>query len=134
MNEDNIKILKEKYPKIFVNLGTPRHTMNHISFRDGWFTLVNRLCGLIQNYVDNNGIEQVVAVQVKQKFGELRFYYNGGDDIVAGMVRMAECMSHVICEDCGNAAKTQDVNGGFYRSVCDIHAKKTQDDINAGIW
>ena len=40
-------------------------------------------------------IDQVVAVQVKEKFGTLRFYYHGGDDVIDGIVGMAASMSAV---------------------------------------
>lgn len=50
---------------------------------------------------------QVVVDQVKEKFGTLRFYYHGGDETVDGMVRMAESMSSVTCEVCGNKGKIQ---------------------------
>jgi hypothetical protein len=63
---------------------------------------------------------QVVATQVKEKFGTLRFYYNGGDDMVDGMVRMAESMSGVTCEKCGDVAKLRG-NGWLY-VACDKHA------------
>lgn len=45
---------------------------------------------------------QVVASQVKEKFGGLRFYYNGGDDTVDGIIRMAEAWTGQTCETCGN--------------------------------
>jgi hypothetical protein len=51
-------------------------------------------------------IPQVVALQVKEKFGILRFYYQGGDDYVRGLVRMAENMSAVTCEQCGSTDDT----------------------------
>lgn len=62
---------------------------------------------------------QVVATQVKEKYGTLRFYYNGGDDMVDGMVRMAESMSGVTCEKCGDVAKLRG-NGWLY-TACDNH-------------
>lgn len=67
-------------------------------------------------------VEQVVAIQVKEKFGTLRFYYDGGDDVIAGMVSVAESMSGVTCEECGNPG-TQ--NGtGWIRTTCQEHKKK----------
>jgi hypothetical protein len=46
-------------------------------------------------------IPQVVASQVKEKFGGLRFYHNGGDDYIDGMISLAEHLSSRICEVCG---------------------------------
>jgi hypothetical protein len=66
---------------------------------------------------------QVVAVQVKEKFGALRFYYNGGDDIVDGLVRMAERLSETACEICGDAGKVYD--HGWVTTRCPLHAPAT---------
>jgi hypothetical protein len=69
-----------------------------------------------------DAIPQVVATQIKEKFGTLRFYYHGGDDIVDGIVRMAEAMSAVTCEVCGDVGKT---NGdGWLSTLCDKHREK----------
>lgn len=62
---------------------------------------------------------QVVAVQVKEKFGTLRFYYNGGDDYVKGVMDMAESMSGVTCEQCGAPGKSND--SGWIRTTCETH-------------
>jgi hypothetical protein len=67
-------------------------------------------------------IPQVVADQVKEKYGTLRFYSHGGDDIIDGMIRMAEAMSAVTCEVCGNPGKT--VGGGWVRTLCKTHAEE----------
>ena len=108
--------LVEKYPKIFVNrYGDKMTTSMCFGFEhnDGWFWLIDQLCGSIQNYIDNNEyrskdaqISQVVADQVKEKFGGLRFYHTGGDTYIEGMVSIAENMSYNICEFCGS---TEDV-------------------------
>lgn len=64
---------------------------------------------------------QVVAVQVKEKFGTLRFYYDGGDDYIRGIVSMAESMSAVTCEECGVPGKQR--GGGWIQTLCDAHAE-----------
>jgi len=64
---------------------------------------------------------QVVATQVKEKYGTLRFYYDGGDDIVDGIERMAESMSAVTCETCGAPGVAR--GGGWIKTLCDAHAE-----------
>lgn len=64
-------------------------------------------------------VEQVIAVQVKEKFGGLRFYYRGGDDYIRGVVDMAEEMSYVTCEECGAPGKP--TKGGWIRTLCEEH-------------
>jgi hypothetical protein len=61
-------------------------------------------------------IPQVTLDQVKEKFGTLRFYYTGGDDVIDGMVRMAESMSGVTCEGCGNPGERR--GGGWVHTYC----------------
>ena len=65
-------------------------------------------------------VPQVTLDQVKEKFGTLRFYYSGGDDVIDGMVRMAESMSGVTCEECGSPGKR--VGGGWITTLCEEHA------------
>lgn len=67
-------------------------------------------------------IPQIIATQVKEKFGTLRFYYDGGDDFIHGLSTMAESMSAVTCEVCGNPGKT--IGGGWVRTLCRTHAEE----------
>ena len=64
-------------------------------------------------------IPQVTLDQVKEKFGTLRFYYSGGDDYISGLVSMAESMTGVTCEECGNPGESR--GGGWIRTLCQTH-------------
>jgi len=61
-------------------------------------------------------IPQVTLDQVKEKFGTLRFYYSGGDDYISGMVSLAESMTGVTCESCGNVGERR--GGGWVHTYC----------------
>jgi len=114
MNKKNTKILLEQYPKIFI-----RHTwliskssMGWLFECDnGWFWLIYNLCMTIQNYIKYNNIPQIEATQVKEKYGGLRFYYQGGDDLIDGMVWLAEDLSYKICEGCGSTVGVKQTKG-----------------------
>jgi len=67
-------------------------------------------------------MESPVATQVKEKYGTLRFYYDGGDLYIDGLANMAESMSAVTCEVCGNPGKL--VGGGWVRTLCKTHAEE----------
>lgn len=71
-------------------------------------------------------VPQVVAQQVKEKFGGLRFYYSGGDDYISGLKSMAESMSYVTCEECGNPGKPN--SGGWIRTLCTTHRPSEEVD------
>lgn len=143
MRDELDNLLCEKYPKIFVNRHADiRNTAMCWGFThgDGWFNILDQLCDNIQSHIDwRNGqrerllkdnphnlkiqeeVPQVVAEQVKEKFGTLRFYYTGGDSVIDGMVRMAESMSGVTCEVCGNTGKRG--GRGWIATLCDEHRK-----------
>jgi hypothetical protein len=61
-------------------------------------------------------IPQVTLDQVKEKFGTLRFYYSGGDDYISGMVSLAESLTGVTCEECGNVGERR--GGGWVHTYC----------------
>lgn len=58
----------------------------------------------------------LAVVQVKEKFGTLRFYC-GGTEAIDKYVRLAERLSSVTCEDCGKLGKAND--SGWIRTQCD---------------
>ena len=149
MKQELDEQLCKKYPLIFKNRhGDMRETLMCWGFEcgDGWYQILDSLCANIQNHIDHvkkqrdyeveKGIggemgmprtphvEQVVAVQVKEKFGGLRFYYDGGDEQIFGMVRMAESWAAHTCETCGAPGKMR--NGGWIRTLCDQHEEEYQ--------
>ena len=96
---------------------------------DGWFNIINQLCQNIQHHIDwknkeKEVVAQVVVSQVKEKYGTLRFYYSGGDDTIDGMVSMAESMSGVTCEECGNIGESN--NGGWIKVLCETHREERE--------
>jgi hypothetical protein len=133
MREELDRQLVEKYSKIFANrYADMRTTAMCWGFEhgDGWYPIIDSLCGNIQNHIDwqtkqGKTVPQVVATQVKEKFGTLRFYYDGGDDVIDGMVRMAESWSAVACEECGTPG-TQN-SRGWIKTLCETHRRERED-------
>ena len=133
-------LLCEKYPKIFVDRhGDPKQTLMCWGFEcgDGWYNIISQLCANIQHHVDwaqeqkekygrGEGCSQVVAVQIKEKFGTLRFYTNGGNEQIYGMIRMAESMSAVTCEQCGSPGKSR--GRAWIYTACDAHTREEDEE------
>lgn len=127
MKQELDEALCAKYPKIFADRHAPMTETCMcwgFSCDDGWYRLIDGLCSCIQNYIDLNHKDdvgmQVVALQVKEKFGVLNFYYRGGNELVAGMVWFAEHLSGSICEVCGQPGLRR--HGDWIRTLCDRHA------------
>lgn len=64
------------------------------------------------------GCNQVVAEQVKEKFGSLRFYYRGGDEFISGVTCFAEALSETTCEFCGSPATIINMKS-WYNCICE---------------
>ena len=136
MKQEYDTYLCTTYPKMFVNRYKPMtETTMCWGFEcgDGWYNIINQLCANIQHHIDWRNrknelnpnqpiVPQVTVDQVKEKFGTLRFYYTGGDDYIDGLVSMAESMSGVTCEECGNPGST--VGRGWLTTLCEKHAEE----------
>ena len=69
-------------------------------------------------------IPQVKVDQVKEKFGDLRFYYSGGNKMIDGMVWLAVSMSYNICETCGSTTNVTQSRGSWITTLCsECHSK-----------
>lgn len=125
MRDELDDFLCKKYPKIFSDRNKSMiETCMCWGFEvgDGWFNIIDQLCANIQSQIDWTCKDQVVATQVKEKFGTLRFYYNGGDEYISGLVSMAEAISAVTCETCGKPGKLRGKH--WLYTACDEHSKK----------
>ena len=128
MRQELDEKLCKDYPKIFANrFGDMTETAMCWGFEcgDGWYPLINLLCREIQWHLDKNAKEettQFVASQVKEKYGTLRFYGDGGDDKINNFIWFAEVMSGITCEKCGAPGKHR--GRGWFYTACDAHTKE----------
>ena len=90
-----------------------------LSVDDGWYKLIDQLCTQIQEIVDEKNLPQVKAVQVKEKFGGLRFYTNHTNEEIRLLIREAENASYRTCEVCGKNGTPS--NKGWIRTLCAEH-------------
>ena len=117
------QLLCERYPTIFAKRHLPPATSAmHWGFLcgDGWFDLIDGLCAKLQAAVDAGEIPQPVAHQVKQKFGELRFYAWPKTAETQALIDAARAQSAVTCEICGEPGVLRWQHG--VQTVCDQHA------------
>ena len=80
MNSRLEDILCQRYPMIFAERQASKDASSmawRIMCGDGWFDLVDTLCSSLQFQTDQCGAPQVVASQIKEKFGVLSFHKGG---------------------------------------------------------
>lgn len=120
------KHMEESFPKMFTE------PYGGFCVSEGWWPVLANLCANIQHHIDWQNknhekhpvVPQVVVGQIKEKFGGLRFYYDGGDGEISGMVRMAEAWANNTCETCGAPGKRRE--GGWIKTLCDTHEAERQ--------
>ena len=117
------KRMQERFPKMYAG------KYGGFAIGKGWYPLIEQLSATIQSHIDwknkdGEVVPQVVVDQVKEKFGTLRFYYQGGDEYVNGAVSLAESMTGQLCETCGGLGKQR--NDGWIRTLCDVHEAEHQ--------
>ena len=115
MKKESVEKFKKDFPLMF------QHEC-YFDCGDGWFDILYIMCHTIQSHINFKECPQVEVVQIKEKFGTLRFYYVGGDKFCEGVVRMGESISACVCETCGNAGSLRN-NGGWVKTLCDEHYK-----------
>lgn len=136
MKEELQLELVKKYPKILKHFrGDPMHTCMAWGFEveDGWYKLLDECMKKMQYFCDlcsRDGREvQVVADQIKEKYGDLRFYVSvyGADkiedDIIDDIIYEAERKSRNTCEITGeNGVLCK--RGGWFKTLCREEARK----------
>lgn len=120
MNEEHLHHLETNYAILFPQ------GVDHllVSCGDGWFNIIDRLCGQITDYLSLHfNAPHVQVMQVKEKFATLRFYIEGGDDKIYEMIADAEEESSHTCELTGTPG-TLHRRGHWVRTLSEESANK----------
>lgn len=107
----NLPKLRQQYPKLLKRAW-------EVSIEDGWMPIIEQLCKSIQHHVDTTGMKQVEVVQIKEKFGGLRFYTTHADDEVMAMINEAEHKADKTCERCGAEGEVRN-SKPWIKTLCD---------------
>ncbi|MGB8478936.1 MAG: hypothetical protein WCE63_08855, partial [Acidobacteriaceae bacterium] len=76
---------------------------------------------LVAEYESETG-HQFKVVQVKEKFGGLRFYVEDANEVIRQRIELAEMESFDTCEVCGKPGRRR--SGGWIQTQCDEHANE----------
>jgi hypothetical protein len=118
--------LVERWPSWFKVNGDPCETRMGDGFYhgDGWFDIVWRLCEDLEPLVaeaEKATGRPFEVLQVKQKFGEPRFYVSHRrTDAIQQRIEAAQLESLRTCEVCGQPGSRRE--GDWSPVVCDEHA------------
>jgi hypothetical protein len=117
MNAKNTAYLIGRYPALYRGHKWPI-TENLMPFGfecgDGWFKLIDQLSADI-TAIDKES--ETIAIQVKEKYGGLRFYIQGGTDVIFDRIDEAEELSLKTCERCGEPGTLRGT--GWVYTMCE---------------
>lgn len=92
---------------------------------DGWKGLIEPIMEYINNYnKDKKEEDKIIIFQIKEKFGELRFYVDHGNEELHNMIDKAEEESHKVCELCGSKEDVGQTANGWITALCHNCVKK----------
>ena len=125
MQQELDDLLCQRYPEIFCDRHKNKYETSMcwgFTCGDGWFDIIDRLCSEIAAQVLAGGMPPVVASQVKEKMGSLRFRFRGGNEETHRLIELARQKSAATCEECGRPAKRRIVE--TVSVLCSVCAAK----------
>jgi hypothetical protein len=117
--------LVERWPTWFQTEGDFRHTAMTRGFEhgDGWFEILWRLCVDLEPLVtemERASGRKFEVLQVKEKFGGLRFYVNcRRNEAIRQRIGIAADESFHTCEVCGQPGTLREER--WIKTLCDEH-------------
>lgn len=131
MSEEKRKLITESCPKLY-------RKMKFLGCDDGWLDLIFELSKKLETEIEKLSTEdqeKFYVVQIKEKFGSLRFYMSYENDAMGKHIRIAEEKSCETCEGCGSE-NSNIVGRNWLVNLCEdcyivYHMKKYNNDENA---
>ena len=112
--------IMEDFPKLYAQKDLP---MTHtcmcwgLEIGAGWLPIVRRLSEKLEAMIESGETPTLQCVQVKEKFGGLRFYTNISNDKVSELISEAYREASVTCEMCGKPGK--EGGDGYIQTLCE---------------
>lgn len=104
INKENTQKLFKRF-KFFHTERTTRISLTCYGFEcaNGWFDLIWKLCEDVEKIAPPD----FEVMQVKEKFGTLRYYTHNSTDDIRKLIRKAELKSAHTCELCGSTKEAK---------------------------
>lgn len=114
MTKDYLDLVK-KYPKLYKHL-------NFFECGPGWYDIIDDLSSKLEKEIEalaKDGDGSSYAVQVKEKYGTLRFYVSLETEKMGDLIEQAEEKTQSTCEVCGKEGKL--IGEGWMKVRCKKH-------------
>jgi ribosomal protein L37AE/L43A len=122
--------LAERFPTFFRDLGgDPMNTCMAWGCEcgSGWYDILFQMCLDIEKELEDKAElkEAFRFDQIKEKWGTLRVYSSGNNEIIYKIIALAEHNSGTVCENCGSTEDVKKEGPGWIITRC----QKCKDEI-----
>jgi hypothetical protein len=111
------EVIEEHWPGIIA----PQGSVVSIGVHAGWWPQLWGVCRAISAHnkraETNADLYPCLIVQIKEKFGGLRFYTSSEPKAIGVAIQAAEDACSVTCERCGMPADL-DTSSGWWKTLC----------------
>lgn len=137
MNETNTRRIIDAAPSLFTDMDSDGYGyVLPIQFGfecgDGWASLLHDACVKLNDLLKKMSPkerEDIKVLQIKEKYGTLRFYISAYTDEIDAIISEAEEKSTVTCERCGAHGKLR--GSVWLYTACDEHTR--EEDLNVNL-
>jgi hypothetical protein len=123
ISKERRQLLQDKYEFLKPTLLTEGLMAFGFDCGDGWLPILEDLCDKIDEELKKSALIGFKVVQIKEKFGTLRFYVQDGNKVINELINAASKKAAITCEDCGKPGRRRTLNAGKFhgwvRTQCD---------------
>ena len=144
-DEDKFEDLAKRWPDLM-----QKSHQDYLGVGAGWYNIIDVLCSMLSSDVEQakrqlkyamenasshskpiaeleadlaQALEDLpVIMQIKEKFGGLRFYVGQTSEEQQAYIRFASAMASRTCEVCGNPGEIRHTN--WMKTLCDVHHRE----------
>ena len=125
-DEFKLKEILDKYPELFGIDFDPMKTLMGFGFETGpgWRDIIVSYLPKLSKVVKEEGLDNFIIVQVKEKFGSLSFYTYHSTEKIDEVIHELEEECSKSCEKCGTKENVNFYSNGWLRVRCDTCEKE----------
>lgn len=113
--------LKNKYPDLFreMFINEDKNFRRDLRCEPGWFGIIDLVSARLEEYNKKNTEQSIIVKQIKEKYGELRYYVYPSNETVEDIIERGCVECDETCEICAaKAARLYKLKNRRLKTLC----------------